>query len=145
MKQFKFFYGYKEKSLTEQWEELMRQYPTSITPWDQITPITTVRNEPLWQVFPGSIRYDNPIPTYTTYTIPANITTTTPNFTVTNTPANYHGQGYFTITNTGMATSGTLTTSGNGTTTCTTVNFQNTGTSNAFMTQGFSSFTSNIK
>jgi hypothetical protein len=112
MQQFKFFYGYKEKTLTEQWEELMREYPTTITEWGNI-PITTnpvwhgTTYTPTWQINPGLYQYT--LPNYTTYTTP-------PNYTITTTP----GTGYVTIPNSGTintTTSFSLTTSNpNGTT-----------------------------
>lgn len=105
MREFKFFYGFKDKTLTEQWEEILREYPTTITDWGNIP--TTI--PPIWH---GTT--NNPIwvvnPNYTQYT--------PPNYTITTTP-NY-GTGYITIPYNGTintATGFSLTTSNtNGTT-----------------------------
>jgi hypothetical protein len=111
MRKFKFFYGYKEKTLTEQLEELMELYPTTITEWGNI-PITTnpvwhgTTYTPTWVINPGLIQYTQP--NYTQYT--------PPNYTITTTP----GTGTFTIPYNGTintATGFSLTTSNtNGTT-----------------------------
>ena len=95
MKEFKFFHGQKEKTLTEQWEDIFRDYPTPITEWGNI-PIAT---NPVWH--------------RTTYTPtwvvnPGYITHTPPNYTITNTP-NYYGTGYITIPCNGTTTFGTAT------------------------------------
>jgi len=116
MKQFKFFYGYKEKTLTEQWEELIGQYPTTITEWGSI-PITT---NPVWHGI-----------TYTpTWIINPNYTQyTPPNHTITITP----GTGYVTIPYNGTintATGFSLTTSNTNGTTYTTGGMGGTLTTN---------------
>jgi hypothetical protein len=119
MLQFKFFHGYKEKTLTEQWEELMEQFPISINEWNNIHPITynpVWRGRsfnPTWQINPGLVQYT--LPNYTQYTQPNYTQYTPPNYTITTTP----GTGYVTIpyngathfTTTGTATGFNLTTS----------------------------------
>ena len=110
MRTFLFFHGYKEKTITEQWEEIVRQYPTTITEWGNI-PVTIptytpnwngTTHTPSWVVNPGLITY-------------------TPGYhgTITTTP-NYFGTGYITIPYNGTvntATGFSLTTSNtNGTT-----------------------------
>jgi hypothetical protein len=104
MRQFKFFYGYREKSLTEHWLEILNEYPPAITEWGNI-PITTYPTwtgttyTPSWVTNPG-------------YIIPQS-------YTITTTP-NYYGTGYITIPCNGTintATGFSLTTSNtNGTT-----------------------------
>lgn len=95
MRKFKFFHGYKEKTLTEQWEDIFRDYPTPITEWGNIpayTPTWTgTTYTPTWVVNPGLITY-------------------TPGYhgTITTTP-NYYGTGYITIPCNGTTTFGTAT------------------------------------
>lgn len=82
MREFKFFRGYKENTLTEQWEELLRNYPstpgTGIINWSGTTYTT-----PSWVVNPNLIQYTPPNYTITTtpgtgtYTIPYNGTINT--------------------------------------------------------------------
>ena len=81
MRQFKFFYGYREKSLTEHWLEILNEYPPSITEWGTI-PITYpmwsgTTYTPSWVVNPGLITYTpgyygtiTTTPNAGTYTIP---------------------------------------------------------------------------
>jgi hypothetical protein len=98
MQQFKFFHGYIDKSLTEQWLEILNVYPPAINEWGTMTIPAT---NPNWVTNPGYITY------------------TPPNYTITNTP-NYYGTGYITIPCNGTintATGFSLTTSNtNGTT-----------------------------
>lgn len=121
MREFKFFHGYSEKTLFEQWEDIMDQYPTTITEWGNI-PVTTnpvwhgTTYTPTWVVNPGLIQY------------------TPPNYTITTTP-NYYGTGYITIPYSGTITTGTatgfsLTTSNTNGTTYTTGGFGGTLTTN---------------
>jgi hypothetical protein len=112
MQQFKFFHGYKEKTLSEQWEDIFREYPQTINNWGNIPTYVpswsgTTYN-PTWVVNPGLIQYT---PNYTQYT--------PPNYTITTTP----GTGYVTLPNSGIintATSFSLTTSNSNGTTYTT-------------------------
>jgi len=110
MKEFKFFRGYDKPTLTEQWEELMRQYPVTTT-----NPInwTGTTNTPAWIVNPGLIQYAPPnytiynTPGTGTYTIPYNGTVNTATgFSLTT--SNTNG-----ITYTTAGIGGTLTTSAN--------------------------------
>jgi hypothetical protein len=134
LREFKFFRGYNKPTLTEQWEELMQQFPTPIT-----NPInwTGTTHTPTWIVNPGLIQYTPPnyntltIPNYNitttpglgTYTIPLSgtintatgfsLTTSNPNG-VTYTTGGMGGTlttGTQLFTNTGYSTTGTLTTS----------------------------------
>jgi hypothetical protein len=122
VREFKFFRGYKENTLTEQWEDIFRNYPSTpgigITNWG-----TTTTN-------PGLVQYTPP-----TYTIPDYSITTTP------------GTGTYTIPFSGTintATGFSLTTS-NPTGTVTTMG----GIGGAFTTTGTIStntfYNSNIK
>lgn len=100
VREFKFFRGYKENTLTEQWEDIFRNYPS--TPDTGIINWGTTTTNPAWIVNPGLIQY------------------TPPNYTITTTP----GTGTFTIpyygtinTATGFSlttsnTTGTVTTTG---------------------------------
>ena len=114
MKEFKFFRGYKEKTLIEQWEDIVRDYP-------QTTGTATIITNPTWVVNPGLIQYAPP-----THTI-----TYTPGYygTITTTP----GTGTYTIPYSGTintATGFSLTTSNTNGTTYTTANFGGTLTTN---------------
>ena len=122
VRELKFFRGYKENTLTEQWEDIFRNYPSTlgigITNWG-----TTTTN-------PGLVQYTPP-----TYTIPDYSITTTP------------GTGTYTIPFSGTintATGFSLTTS-NPTGTVTTIG----GIGGAFTTTGTIStntfYNSNIK
>ena len=98
MKNFKFFRGYYTPTLTQQWEELIQQFPSTITypTW------TGTTYTPTWIVNPNYHQY------------------TPPNYTITTTP-NYYGTGYITIPYSGAinftSTGTSLTTSNtNGTT-----------------------------
>ena len=71
MRPYKFFHGYIDKSITEEWEELMQQFPT-ITTYPVWTGTTYT---PTWVVNPDLIQY------------------TPPNYTITTTP----GTGYITL------------------------------------------------
>ena len=138
MREFRFFYGYKEKTLTEQWEDIFREYPTTInTPGltlPNYTPITYTGTTytPTWIVNPGLIQYTPP--TYTQY-VP-------PNYNITTTP----GTGYITIpyVNTGTASGFSLTTSNTNGTTYTTAGIGGTLTTNT-ATFSNSAFTTNFK
>ena len=96
MKQFKFFRGYYTPTLTEQWEELMGQFPDTAT-----NPVLHGRTyTPTWIVNPNLIQYT---PNYTHYT--------PPNYTIYNTPGTgtitipYNGPTTFTATGTSLTTS----------------------------------------
>ena len=124
VREFKFFRGYKEKTITEQYEELIRQYPITtplhIPNWGGNT-----YNTPTWLVNPGLIQY-----TPSTYTIP--------NYNITTTP----GTGTYTIPYNGTintATGLSLTTSNPNGITYTTGGFGGTLTTNT------ATFTSNFK
>ena len=84
MRRFVFFHGYKEKTITEQWEEIVRQYPTTITEWGNV-PVTIptytpnwngTTHTPTWIVNPGLIQYTPP--NYTITTTPGTVTYTIP-------------------------------------------------------------------
>ena len=123
MREFKFFRGYGQKTLTEQWEELLREYPA--TPGTGIINWGTTTTNPAWIVNPGFIQYAPP-----TYTIP--------NYNITTTP----GTGTYTIPYSGTvntATGFSLTTSNPNGTTYTTGGFGGILTTNTAM------FTSNFK
>jgi hypothetical protein len=123
VREFKFFRGYKQNTLTEQWEDILRTYPS--TPGTGIINWGTTTTNPAWIVNPGLIQY------------------TPPNYTITTTP----GTGTFTIPYYGTINTATgfgLTTS-NTTGTVTTTG----GIGGAFTTTGTIStntfYTSNIK
>ena len=125
MNKFKFFRGYDTPTLTQQWEELIHQFP-SFTTYPTWTGTTYT---PTWVVNPGLIQY------------------TPPNYTITTTP-NYYGTGYITIPYNGFtnftSTGTSLTTSNtNGTsyTTTGTGGMLTTGTA----TFNSGAFTSNFK
>jgi hypothetical protein len=127
MREFKFFRGYNKPTLTEQWEELLREYPTTpgtgIINWGG----TTFTN-PAWVVNPGLIQYTPP--NYNTLTIP--------NYNITTTP----GTGTYTIPYSGTintATGFSLTTSNTNGISYTTFGMGGTLTTNTAM------FTSNFK
>ena len=110
MREFKFFWGYNKPTLTEQWEELVQQFPTPITTYPTWTGTTYT---PTWVVNPGYINYTPPnynittTPGTGTYTIPLSGTiNTATGFSLTT--SNPNGTTY---TTTGMG--GTLTTSAN--------------------------------
>ena len=123
IKVYKFFHGYTEKTLTEQWEELMQQFPT-ITTYPTWTGTTYT---PTWVVNPGYINY------------------TPPNYTITTTP----GTGTYTIPCNGTintATGFSLTTSNTNGTTYTTGGIGGTLTTNtATFRSGSYTGTSNFK
>ena len=113
VREFKFFRGYVDKTLTEQWQDIFREYPT--TPGTGIINWGTTTTNPTWIVNPDWYSQQP----YTLSTTPGNSGTIT-------FPNNYNG---FT---TGTLTTSTLTTSNpNGityTTTTGTVNTLTTGT-----------------
>ena len=115
MREFKFFRGYVNKTITERFEELLQEYPVTIPSW------TGTTYNPAWVVNPDLIRYT---PNYNTITYP--------NYNITTTP----GTGTYTIPYSGTvntATGFSLTTSNpNGITYTTTANtfYSNTGTFN---------------
>jgi len=128
VREFKFFRGYKQNTLTEQWEDIFRNYPS--TPGTGITNWGTTTTNPAWIVNPGLVQYAP-----STYTIPDYSITTTP------------GTGTYTIPFSGTintATGFSLTTSNTNGTTCTTG-----GIGGAFTTTGTIStntfYNSNIK
>ena len=132
MREFKFFRGYIDKTITERWEELLLEYPVTMpgVTWDGITTIpnfTGTTYNPTWVVNPDLIRYT---PNYNTLTIP--------NYNITTTP----GTGTYTIPLSGTintATGFSLTTSNpNGTT-------YTTGGMGGTLTTNTATFTSNIK
>lgn len=117
MRDFKFFKGYTDKTITEQLEELLQEYPVT-TPgitWDGITTIpnwTVTTYNPTWVVNPGLIQY------------------TPPSYNITTTP----GTGTYTIPLSGTintATGFSLTTSNPNGTTYTTANIGGTLTTSA--------------
>lgn len=124
VREFKFFRGYKEKTITEQYEELIRQYPIT-TPLHIPNWGGTTTNTPTWLVNPGLIQY-----TPSTHTIP--------NYNITTTP----GTGTYTIPYNGTintATGLSLTTSNPNGITYTTGGFGGTLTTNT------ATFISNFK
>lgn len=133
MREFKFFRGYGQKTLTEQFEELIQNYPITNpgTTWDGINQLPTwtgTTYNPTWIVNPGLIQYTPP--NYNTITIP--------NYNITTTP----GTGTYTIPYSGTvntATGFSLTTSNPNGTTYTTGGFGGILTTNTAM------FTSNFK
>ena len=113
IKVYKFFHGYREKTLTEQWAEILNDYPTTINTPGFIPTWTGTTYTPTWVVNPGLIQY------------------TPPNYTITTTP----GTGTYTIPYNGPTTFGTisgysLTTSNTNGTTYTTGGFGGTLTTN---------------
>jgi hypothetical protein len=81
MRDFKFFRGYTDKTITEQLEELLQEYPVTMPgiTWDGITTIpnwTGTTYNPTWVVNPGLIQYTPP--SYTTYSTPGTGTYTIP-------------------------------------------------------------------
>lgn len=125
VREFKFFRGYKEKTLTEQFEELLRQYPT--TPGTGIINWGGTTYNPAWVVNPDIFPYT---PNYNTITIP--------NYNITTTP----GTVTYTIPYSGTintATGFSLTTSNPNGITYTTTGMGGTLTTNTAM------FTSNFK
>jgi hypothetical protein len=124
VREFKFFRGYKQKTITEQYEELIRQYPIT-TPLHIPNWGGTTTNTPTWLVNPGLIQY-----TPSTHTMPDYIITTTP------------GTGTYTIPYNGTintATGLSLTTSNPNGITYTTGGFGGTLTTNT------ATFISNFK
>ena len=122
MKEFKFFRGYKEKTLIEQWEDIVRDYP-------QTTGTATIITNPTWVVNPN----------YTQYAPPTHTITTTPN---------YYGTGYLTIPYNGtgtIATGFSLTTSNTNGITYTTGGIGGTLTTSTATFSSSSFMTSNIK
>jgi hypothetical protein len=129
VREFKFFRGYKQNTLTEQWEDIFRTYPP--TPGTGIINWGTTTTNPAWIVNPGLVQYAT-----STYTIP--------DYTITTTP----GTGTYTIPFSGTintATTGFSLTTSNTTGTVTTTG----GIGGAFTTTGTIStntfYTSNIK
>jgi hypothetical protein len=123
VREFKFFRGYKENTLTEQWEDIFRNYPP--TPGTGTINWGTTTTNPAWIVNPNFNQY------------------APPNYTITTTP----GTGTYTIPLSGTintATGFSLTTSNPNGTTYTTANF-----GGAFTTTGTIStntfYNSNIK
>ena len=115
IKVYKFFHGYREKTLTEQWAEILNDYPTTINTPGFIPTWTGTTYTPTWVVNPGLITY-------------------TPGYhgTITTTP-NYFGTGYITIPYNGTintATGFSLTTSNTNGTTYTTGGMGGTLTTN---------------
>ena len=122
MKEFKFFRGYKEKTLIEQWEDIVRDYP-------QTTGTATIITNPTWVVNPNIYQYAPP--THTIITTP-----------------NYYGTGYLTIPNNGtgtIATGFSLTTSNTNGITYTTGGFGGTLSTSTATFSSSSFMTSNIK
>lgn len=130
MREFKFFRGYVDKTITERFEELLQEYPITVPgiTWDGINTIPNwvgpTTNTPTWIVNPGLIQY-----TPSTYTIP--------NYNITTTP----GTGTYTIPLSGTinTTGVSLTTSNPNGITYTTGGFGGSLTTNT------ATFTSNIK
>ena len=118
VREFKFFRGYVDKTLTEQWEDIFREYPIT-TPGTGIINWGTTTTNPAWIVNP------NPIHLYTP-----------PNYTITTTPS----YGTFTIPYSGQligtSTGFSLTTSNTNGTTYTTGGFGGT------LTTGTSTYSS---
>ena len=117
MRNFKFFWGYNEPTLTERWEQLIQEYPvtapginwggvTTVPNWGGIT-----TNTPTWITNPG---YIVPQP-YTITTTPGTGTYTIPYSGTINTATGFSlttsNPNGMTYTTTGMG--GTLTTSAN--------------------------------
>ena len=129
MREYKFFKGYKERTLIERWEELLREYPS--TPGTGIINWGTTTTNPAWIVNPGFIQYAPP-----TYTTPDYIITTTP------------GTGTYTIPYSGTvntATGFSLTTSNTNGITYTTGGIGGTLTTSTATFSSSSFMTSNIK
>ena len=124
VREFKFFRGYKERTLTEQWEDIFRNYPS--TPGTGTINWTGTTYTPTWVVNPGLITY-------------------TPGYygTITTTPGTYTIPYNGTIT-TGTSTGFSLTTSNTNGTTYTTANFGGTLTTGT-ATYTNNAFTTNIK
>jgi hypothetical protein len=91
MREFKFFRGFSQPTITERLEQLLQEYPP-ITDVPTLPMWTRTTNDPIWQVNPGLIQYTPP--NYTHYIPPSYQITTTP------------GTGTFTI-----PANGTITTS----------------------------------
>jgi hypothetical protein len=129
MREFKFFRGYGERTITEQLEELLQEYPiTTPRTWNEINTIPNwvgpTTNTPTWIVNPGLIQY-----TPSTYTIP--------NYNITTTP----GTGTYTI-----PLSGTINTTGLSLTTSNPNGITyTTGVVGGTLTTNTAFFTSNIK
>lgn len=122
VREFKFFRGYKQNTLTEQWEDIFRGYPIT-TPDTGIINWGTTTTNPAWRVNLGLVQYAPPTHT---------VITTTP------------GTGTYTIPFSGTATGLSLITSNpNG------ITYTTTGMVGAFTTTGTIStntfYTSNIK
>jgi len=112
VREFKFFRGYVDKTLTEQWQDIFREYPIT-TPGTGIINWGTTTTNPAWIVNPNPIHLYTP-PNYTIkttpgigiYTIPYNGTiNTATGFSLTTSDPNG-----ITYTTSGMG--GTLTTTG---------------------------------
>jgi hypothetical protein len=96
MKQFKFFRGYYTPTLTQQWEELIQQFPSIITyPIITYPTLTGTTYTPTWIVNPNYHQYTPP-----NYTI-----TTTPNYNTGYITIPYNGPTNFTATGTSLTTS----------------------------------------
>jgi hypothetical protein len=113
MKEFKFFKGYYNLTITEQFERLMRDYQPITVP--TVNPILTVINpNPTWTVNPGLIQYTPPnytiynTPGTGTYTIPYNGTINTAT-SLSLTTSNPNGITYTTTGIGGTLTTGTAT------------------------------------
>jgi hypothetical protein len=117
MREYKFFKGYKERTLIERWEELLINYPS--TPGTGIINWGTTTTNPAWIVNPGFIQYAPPpiytIPDYSITTTPGTGTYTIPYSGTINTATGFSlttsNPNGITYTTTGMG--GTLTTSAN--------------------------------
>ncbi len=92
MKQFKFFRGYYTPTLTQQWEELIQQFPSTIT----YPTFTGTTYNPTWVVNPNYIQYTPPTHT---------MITTTPNYGTGYITIPYNGPTNFTATGTSLTTS----------------------------------------
>ncbi len=108
MRNFKFFWGYNEPTLTERWEQLIQDYPVTAP---GINWGGTTTNTPTWITNPG---YIVPQP-YTITTTPGTGTYTIPYSGTINTATGFSlttsNPNGITYTTTGMG--GTLTTSAN--------------------------------
>lgn len=88
MREFKFFRGFVQKTITERFEELLREYPITVPglTWDGINTTTPnwvgpTTNTPTWIATPNLIQYTPntlTIPNYNITTTPGTGTYTTP-------------------------------------------------------------------
>ena len=113
VREFKFFRGYIDKTITEQWEDIFRGYPI-IMPGTGIVNWGTTTINPAWIVNPGLIQYAPPTHTIMTttpgtgtFTIPYNgqLTGTSTGFSLTT--SNPNGITYTTGGMGGTLTTGT--------------------------------------